>query len=163
MNDDSQVEVGSGNGHINENGIPIDDDGGDDHDFIDDHKINDGDVSVGNVDNTQVENQDQDDSKPSDDSTSTGVIIAIVLSCLFLTAVILFTLGIVCLSYRRRRLTFIVTQDHPKILVASDTYTKTTSIPKSYMQSARFAPKGYEALPVTDYVPVQPDVKKPVY
>ena len=159
----------------------------------DDSNINDGDVSVGEVgiindgidddnsigvdetaaqtksDESQGESQgesqngNQDDSKQSDDSVSAGVIVTIVLSCLLILAAILVVLGFVCLSYKRRRPTFVVTHEYPKILVASDTHSPTTSIPKSYVQSPRFSPKGYEALPVTDYVPVQPNIKKLVY
>ena len=175
---DDHGEVGSGNDQINEHGHPIDDEDSDDH--------HDGDVSVGEVgitddvhdENSNVEtatqaqsdenqdgsqNESQDGSKQSDDSVSAGVIVTIVLSCLFILAVILVVLGFVCLSCKRRRPTFIVTQSYPKILVASDTQSKTTSIPKTYMQSPRFSPKGYEALPVTDYAPVQPYINKPVY
>ena len=186
---DDHGEVGSGNDQINEHGHPIDDEDSDDHhdqdannNDQDDFKT-DGDVSVGevgitddvhdensNVETaTQDENQDgsqnesQDGSKQSDDSVSAGVIVTIVLSCLFILAVILVVLGFVCLSCKRRHPTFIVTQSYPKILVASDTQSKTTSIPKTYMQSPRFSPKGYEALPVTDYAPVQPYINKPVY
>ena len=105
----------------------------------------------------------QSDRGNSDDSISSGAILAIVLSCLFVAAVILFVLGIVLWGYRRHHATFVVTQDYPRILVASGTATTTTTIPKSYMQFSRLTPKGYEALPVTDYVPVQPVIKKPVY
>ena len=107
--------------------------------------------------------ESQSNRKHSDDSISAGVIFAIMLSCLFVIAVILFVLGIVCWGYKRHHPTFVVTQDYPKILVASGTTTTTTSIPKSYMQAPRLTPKGYEALPVTDYMPVQPVVKKPIY
>ena len=190
--DHSEVGSGN-DGQINEHGHPIDDEdsNGDDQDIDshdqdannhvqDDNKI-DGDVSVGDVgitDDGNDENsnvgfdetagqtqseENQDGSKQSDDSVSAGIIVTIVLSCLFIFTVILVVLGFVCLSYKRRRPTFIVTQDYPKILVASDTQSKTTSIPRTYMQSPRFSPKGYEALPVTDYVPVQPYISKPVY
>ena len=114
-------------------------------------------------DHNSESNESQSDQEHSDDSFSSGAILAIVLSCLFVAAVILFVLGIVLWGYRRHHATFVVTQDYPRILVASGTATTTTTIPKSYMQFSRLTPKGYEALPVTDYVPVQSVIKKPVY
>ena len=131
--------------------------GTDDDNFDDNNDA----VSVPSV--NAASDESQSDREHSDDSISSGAILAIVLSCLFVVAVILFVLGIVCWGYRQHYPTFFVTQDYPRILVASGTATTTTSIPKSYMQSTRFTPKGYEAIPVTDYVSVQPVIKKPVY
>ena len=180
------AELGSGSDPFNENGNPIDDDG-DDEDHYDDH--NDDDVSIGDVDNNQGGNDEndndndeiaqskgldsthtesdksQDHSKQSDGSNSTWIIIGIVISCfcLFVITLILSVFSIVYLRYKRRRPNFVVTHDNPKILMASDMHNVTTSIPKSYLQSPRFSPKGYEPLPITDYEAVQPDIKKPVY
>lgn len=110
------------------------------------------------------ENQpDSNHSQSEDNSASTVTIIAVVLSCIFVIAVVLIVMGIVCLSYSRRRPNFVVTQDNPKILMVPSTCTTTTSVPKSYVQSPRFTPKSYEDLSITEYTPVQPVIKKPIY
>lgn len=188
--------MGSGHGHVDEKGNPIDDDDGDDDSDIIEVNANVGNANAGNKNGSKNNDKDHDDKSDkdhddksnkdddknlinfgshaelnenkgedakSDKSVSTGAVVAIVLVSLFLIAVILIALGTVYFGYKRRRPTFIVTQKHPKILVATTKSTATTSIPKSYMQSPRFSPKDYEAIPVTDYVPVQPDIKKPVY
>lgn len=126
---------------------------------------NDSFLPSGELDESQSDrnSERQSDREHSDDSISSGAILGIVLSCLFVAAVILFVLGIVFWGYRQHHANFVVTQDYPRILVASDTATTTTTIPKSYIQSSRLTPKGYKALPITDYVAVQPVIKKPVY
>ena len=176
-------EVGSGIGNVNENGKPIDDEGDDDFNVNNGNGNPDNVGDVGNVHSIHVgidsNSNDQDhafpismlsdseeiqsDHRDSDDSISAGAITVIVISCFLIVVVILLIVGIVYWSYKQRRPTFVVTQDYPKILVAAGTTTATTSIPNSYMQFPRISPKGYEALPVTDYVPVQPVIKKPVY
>ena len=179
-------EAGSGIGNVNENGNPIDDEGDDDFN-VNNGDSNPGNVgNVGNVETVHVEdidsnNNDQNPTLPisamlsnseefrsdhsdSDDSISAGAITTIVISCFLIVVVILLIVGVVYWSYRQRRPTFVVAQDYPKILVAANYSTTTaTSIPNSYMQSSRISPKGYEALPVTDYAPMQPVIKKPVY
>ena len=179
-------EAGSGIGNVNENGNPIDDEGDDDFN-VNNGDSNPGNVgNVGNVETVHVEHIDsnnndqsptlpismlsnseelQSDHSDSDDSISAGAITTIVISCFLIVVVILLIVGVVYWSYRQRRPTFVVAQDYPKILVAANysTTTATTSIPNSYMQSSRISPKGYEALPVTDYAPMQPVIKKPVY